>query len=161
MPISRAGSIGQHRRGRSTSSGTRITTAAATTSTSTTTSNTAQAQPSEQPPSAGIATAAVLGAGVGRNQKTDIARVVTALLGAWAMGRKEKRLRRDGSLRATSYAGKSSRTIVPTLQRERRKMCLPSRSTGKKKNFRPAPPEKKRLPSRLALGKNIYRPVPS
>ena len=43
----------------------------------------------------------------------------------WAASREEQRLRRVGSLRAISSAGRSSRTTAPTLQQRRRNITDP------------------------------------
>ena len=89
---------------------------------------------------------------------------------------------RDGSLRAVSSAGNSSRTTAPTLKREGGQIYSPSRPANEKYIYRPAPRrgniyrpvpprekiftvpsrrEKKELPSRPAKGKHICRPAPS
>ena len=70
--------------------------------------------------------------------------------------------RGDGSLRATSSAGNSSRTTTPTLRwGKEENLYLPSRPADKKNIYRPAPPRKKTKTPRPAEEKNKYRPVPS
>ena len=113
----------------------------------------------------------VLGAGVDNNIRNNVARVIIdgrTSRSLWAAGREEQRLRRAGSLRAISSAGKSSRTTAPTLQpREKNHRPAPSKTniitvpSRRGKNIcRPVPQGEKCLPSRSAEGKNIHRPAP-
>ena len=120
----------------------------------------------------------------GNKPDKNVARVVAALLRAWAAGPEEERLRPDGSLRAASSAGKSLRVQPRRLCSRKEEKYNYSRlleqnytlllcrmasiiiiitipfSRGKN-IYRPAPPPKnKKIPARPAVGENIYSPVP-